>query len=116
MKFHLHLHYYLTVNELQQSLLYDSVTYEDIGCIIALDIQCGSFPFTLGKVVSVTDTTVTFDVFINLEGDLNGIWTLSKNLRKTYSKDLTIRKKMSFLKDSLLKKGDKKFLSMKYHL
>ena len=82
MKFHLHLHYYLTVDELQQSLLYDSVTSDDIGCIIALDIQCGSFPFTLGKVVSVTDTTVTFDVFINLEGDLNGIWTLSKKSKE----------------------------------
>ena len=104
------------MNELQQSLLYDSVSFSDIGCIIALDIPCGTFPFTLGKVTSVTDTTVTFDVFINLEGDLNGIWSLSQNLRKTYNKDLTVRKKITFTKDNLLKKGDKLFFCSKYHL
>ena len=41
--------YSITVNEIQQSLLYNSVVSEDIEYTVALNIHCGSLFFTLGK-------------------------------------------------------------------
>ena len=76
-----------------------TVTSDDVGCVIALNLKCGSFPFTLGKVTAVTDAVVTFDVCLNLQGDLDGTWTLSRNLKRTYSKDVVIRKRIAFTKE-----------------
>jgi hypothetical protein len=70
----------------------------------------------LGKVTAVTDATVIFDVYVNLKGDLDGTWTLSKNLKRTYNKDVVIRKRIVFTKEGFLKKGDKNFLQTKYTL
>ena len=70
----------------------------------------------MGKVTAVTDATVIFDVYVNLKGDLDGTWTLSKNLKRTYNKDVVIRKRIVFTKESFLKKGDKNFLQTKYTL
>jgi len=108
--------YSITINEIQQSLLYDSVVSADVGCTIALNIQCGSLPFTLGKVINVSEEEVTVSVYTNYNSDLDGVWSLSGSLIKTYPKRYTLRKHIGFTTSNLLKSTDKKFLKHKFHL
>ena len=110
------LFYSIIVNEIQQSLLYDSVVSTDVGCTIALNIQCGSLPFTLGKVISVSEEEVTVSIYTNYNSDLDSVWSLSESLLKTYSKRYTIRKHIGFTSTNLLKSTDKKFLKQKFNL
>jgi len=88
--------YSITINEIQQSLLYDSVVSADVGCTIALNIQCGSLPFTLGKVINVSEEEVTVSVYTNYNSYLDGVWSLSGSLIKTYPKRYTLRKHIGF--------------------
>ena len=108
--------YSITINEIQQSLLYDSVVSADVGCTIALNIQCGSLPFTLGKVINVSEEEVTVSVYTNYNSDLDGVWSLSGSLIKTYPKRYTLREHIGFTTSNLLKSTDKKFLKQKFHL
>jgi len=108
--------YSITINEIQQSLLYDSVVSADVGCTIALNIQCGSLPFTLGKVINVSEEEVTVSVYTNYNSDLDGVWSLSGSLIKTYPKRYTLRKHIGFTTCNLLKSTDKKFLKQKFYL
>ena len=59
------LSYSITVKEIKQSLLYDSVVSDDVGCTIALNIQCGSLPFTLGR-LSVCQKRKLLFLFIQI--------------------------------------------------
>ena len=83
-----------SLNEIQQSLLYDSVVSADVGCTIALNIQCGSLPFNLAKVINVSEEKVTVFIYTNYNSDLKGVWSLSGSLIKTYPKRYTMRKHM----------------------
>ena len=104
------------MDEIQQSLLYDSVVSSDIGATIALNIPCGSLPFTLAKVNHVTNEDVTVSIYTNYNSDLDGVWSLSGSLIRTYPKRYTIRKHIAFTATNLLKSSDKKYLKNKFNL
>ncbi len=45
----------ITTDQLQQHLMRYGATQEDIGCIILLDLPCGPFPFTVGRLFNLND-------------------------------------------------------------
>ncbi len=106
----------ITVDEVEQSLLYDSVTSEDVGSVVAAESVCGTFPFTLGKVLHITLTTVSLQIYTQHEGDLKGIWSLSKTIKREFSKSLIFKKKIRFSNNGKLKKSFTTYLTHKYHL
>jgi hypothetical protein len=107
--------YTITIDEMQQSLLYDSVTENDIGNLALLDIQSGYFPFTLARIIKINDTQIKIIPFLNANS-LEDTWIESLRLKKWVPKSTCFHKNILLTKKNSLKKKIKKMLQEKYHI
>jgi hypothetical protein len=106
----------ITVDEIQQHLLYHSVTSDDIDNLILLDVECNNFPFTLGYVIDVDDETVTVEIYVSSSNEVIGPWNAVSDLIRQLPKIFCFSKKVQLTQKNTLKKRFVNQICKKYNL
>jgi hypothetical protein len=108
-------HFTITVDEVQQFLMYNSITADDYDSLILLDVECNDFPFTLGQVVDVDDELVTLELWISSSNNILGPWSIIPNFMKQYPKSFCFCKAVQLTQKNMLKKRFYTIISNKYN-
>ena len=105
----------ITVDEVQQHLLYNSVTLDDCDFFIFMNVACNGLSFTLERVLNVDNDTVSIQIYISDSNNINSIWSEVSGLTKQILKSFCFCKKVELTQKNTLKKRFKTQLCKKYN-
>ena len=88
----------ITVDKMQQHLIYNSVTLGDCDFFNFMNVACNGLSFTLGRVLNVDNDTVSIQIYISDSNGINGIWSEESGLTKQIPELLCFSKKLSSLR------------------
>ena len=94
----------ITVDEVQQNLLYNSITFNDCNFFIFVDIACNGVLFMLEKVLNVDTKLLTLQIYVSDTNDINGTCSAVPDLTKQIPKLFCISKKVELTQKNILKK------------
>ncbi len=106
----------ITVDEVQQQLMYNSITTSDFDSFIFLDVECNDLPFTLGQVVDVDHESVTLELWISSSNSIEGPWSILPDFLKQYPKSFCFCKEVQLTQKHMLKKRFCTLLANKYDI
>ena len=97
----------ITVDKVQQHLLYNSVTLNNCDFFIFMDVACNGLSFTFERVLNVDN--VSIQIYISDSDNINSIWSEVSGLMKQFLNYFAFAKKLSSLRKIHWKKDCKKY-------